>query len=146
VVIGVSGRGLSYLVSVLIVTAVAVAAAIVVVGVLYPSIVGLAVRREWSFTVTVYDNGHVRVVLENRGWGVSITGVEVSMSVGGGAASTVDLSWSPPLPLDPGRQAIGVGAAAAAPPGTTYEGTITVTFSDGSRDSKPFKGAVVARG
>jgi len=138
--------GLSYVVSVLIVTAIAVAAAIVVASIVYPSILGLSVRREWFFTVTIYDNGFIRVSLENRGWGVSITDASISELTIGGNTASVDLTWSPPLPLDPGKQTIGSGTTITAPPGTTYEGTLTVTFSDGSTDSRPFKGSVVSRG
>ena len=139
-------KGLSYVVSVLVVTAIAVAAAIVVASIVYPSILGLSVRREWSFTIIIYDNGFVRVSLENRGWGVSITSVSISDLTIGGNTATVNLSWSPSLPLDPGKQTIGLGTTTAAPAGTSYEGTLTVTFSDGSTDSRPFKGSVVARG
>lgn len=138
--------GLSYVVSVLVVTAIAVAAAIVVASIVYPSILGLSVRREWLFTVVIYDNGFVRVVLENRGWGVSITSASINDLKIGGEATKVDLTWSPLLPLDPGKQAIGSGTTTAKPAGTSYEGTLTITFSDGSTDSRPFKGSVVARG
>ena len=141
-----SCRGLSYVVSVLVVTAIAVAAAIVVASIIYPSILGLSVRREWFFTVTIYDNGYVRVNLENRGWGVSITSASISDLTIGGNTATVNLTWSPPLPLDPGKQAMGSGSTTAAPAGTSYEGTLTVTFSDGSTDSRPFKGSIISRG
>jgi len=146
------GKGISYVVSVLIVTAVAIAATIVVTSIIYPSIFGYSVRREWSFMVTIYDNGYVRVVLENKGWGTSITSVSISDLTIGGTDASVTLTWSPALPLDPGKQAIGSGTATsggnpvAEPAGTSYEGTLTVTFSDGSTDSRPFTGSVVARG
>ncbi|RLF10584.1 MAG: hypothetical protein DRJ62_04885 [Thermoprotei archaeon] len=142
------------MVSVLIVTAVAIAATIVVTSIIYPSIFGHSVRREWSFIVTIYDNGYVRVVLENKGWGTSITNAEIKNLKIGGTDATVTLTWSPALPLDPGKQTIGSGDATAAggggavsaPAGTNFEGTLEVTFSDGSTDSRPFKGSVVARG
>ena len=138
-----SRKGVSYIVTVILVTFLVILIALVVSGKLWEYVQGFMTKRAVQVTVTVYSSGLVRVELRNVGWGVDVSSVEINVEVNG-QAIPCDLSWSPPLPLKPGRETIGVGYINAhLTPASPYSGHITVYYSDGARDTLTFSGTVV---
>ncbi|RLF10585.1 MAG: hypothetical protein DRJ62_04890 [Thermoprotei archaeon] len=138
-----SRKGVSYIVTVILVTFLVILIALVVSGKLWEYVQGFMTKRAVQVTVTVYSNGLIKVELRNVGWGVDISDVEINVEING-QTTTCDLSWSPPLPLKPGRESIGVGYInTVLAPAVPYKGTLTVYYSDGARDTLTFSGTVL---
>lgn len=139
-------KGISYILAVMLVTLFTLLTVLTITGTLWHFMQGLTIKRAVQVTVTVYSNGLVKVELRNVGWGISIIDVHLTtLSVGGYTTTTIDLNWSPSLPLKPGAESIGIGyvniptLASAIP----YSGTLEVVFSDGTRDIVSFSGTVI---
>jgi len=139
-------RGISYILAVMLMTLFTLLVALMVTGVLWRFILGLTVKRAVQVTVTLYSNGLIRVELRNVGWGISIIDARLTaLNVGGCTVTSIDLSWSPNLPLKPGAESIGVGYVnvPTLTPAVPYSGTLEVIFSDGGRDVLSFSGTVL---
>lgn len=139
-------KGISYLLAMILVTLFTLLVVLTVTGVLWRLIQGLTVKRAVQVVVTVYSNGLVKVELRNVGWGISIVDARLTtLSIRGYTTTSIDLSWSPDLPLRPGAESIGIGYVnvPTIAPATPYSGTLEIVFSDGGRDMVSFSGTVI---
>ena len=139
-------KGVSYILTVILMTLFTLLAVLTTTGVLWRFIQSLTVKRAVQATVTVYSNGLIKVELRNVGWGILIVDVHLTtLSIGGYTTTSIDLSWSPPLPIKPGAESIGIGYvnAPTLAPATSYSGTLEIVFSDGGRDIVSFSGTII---